>query len=438
MSRNLHALTPCPPKGWNSYDSFGCFINEARALANLRVFAERLKPHGYEYFVIDAGWFRRYDLAGREFPGANDPYTVDFDAYGRPVPTPGFFPRGVKPLADACHAAGVKFGIHMMRGIPRAAVTANTPVLGTSYRAQDIAKVTSTCTWCPDNYGVDMTRPGAQAYYDSVIALLAEWGVDFIKYDDIIPVPSEVDAVVSAIERCPRDIVLSLSPGNGHESDGWDSYFRANMFRTTGDVWDDRNDMRWVFTRWQEFMPMVDRVPRGCWLDMDMIPFGELQVWNEGGPHGHILMNGVGTRRMCLLNAAQKRSFMAMRALGASPLMMGGNLPATDDESFTLLTHADVLACNNNGVVGKLVAYTDATNTWRTPHRSQPNTGWLGVFSRHETATQQVMLDAETLGLPKATRIFDIWQQKHLGTLSTPLSVTLGPDDVLFARYCPA
>ncbi|MHC4887620.1 MAG: glycoside hydrolase family 27 protein, partial [Planctomycetota bacterium] len=122
MSVNLHQLTPRPPMGWNSYDSFGCFINEHRALENLRVFVDRLKPHGYEYFVIDAGWYRQFDLAGREFPGKDDAYTILHDEFGRPVPSANFFPDGFGRLADACRSAGVKFGIHMMRGIPRNAV----------------------------------------------------------------------------------------------------------------------------------------------------------------------------------------------------------------------------------------------------------------------------------------------------------------------------
>ena len=434
---NQHRLTPRPPMGWNSYDSFGCFINEQRALENLRVFVERLKPHGYEYFVIDAGWYRQFDLAGREFPTKDDPYRVGFDEFGRPIPSINFFPNGFGRLAAACHAAGVKFGIHMMRGIPRTAVAANTPVNGTAARAGDIANTGSTCSWCADNFGVDMRQPGAQAYYDSIIELLAGWGVDFIKYDDIIPSPPEVDAVVNAIEKCGRDIVLSLSPGNGHNEDGWPAYFRANMIRTSGDIWDSREDFRWVFDRWQAFMPLLDKLPPGCWLDMDMIPFGELQVWNASGETGEILMNGSGSRRQSQLNSAQKRTFMTMRALAASPLMMGGNLPGTDEESFQLLTDPAVLACNQNGVIGKLVTFTDWTNTWRTPHRSQAGAGWFGIFNRDGSHPREIVADAKVLGISPASRLYDIWNRQELGNLSQPLRLTLPADEVLFVRYQP-
>ncbi len=432
-----HRLTPRPPLGWNSYDSFGCFITEARALDNLRVFIDRLQPFGYEYFVLDAGWYRQFALDGREFPGTDDAYTIRFDAYGRPIPSDNFFPRGFSRLADACHAAGVKFGIHMMRGIPRAAVEVNTPILGTNVHARDIANTADTCCWCPDNYGIDMTRPGAQAYYDSIIAQLAGWGVDFIKYDDIIPSPPEVDAVVTAIERVERDIVLSLSPGNGHDASGWPSYFRANMIRTSGDIWDNREDFRWVFERWQSFMPLLETLPDGCWLDMDMIPFGELQVWNPATSEqvGDILMNGRGSRRMSGLNAAQQRTFITMRALAASPLFMGGNLPGTDDYAFALLTHPDVLACNQNGVTGRLATYTDWTNTWVTPHRTQADAGWFGIFNRDGDHAREVVADAAVLGIPPTSHLYDIWSGQARGDLSAPLRLTLAPDEVLFVRY---
>lgn len=435
MSINLHKLTPRPPMGWNSYDSFGCFINEKRALENLAVFVERLKTHGYEYFVIDAGWFRQFDLDGREFPGKDDANTVLHDEFGRPVPSENFFPDGFGRLADACHSAGVKFGIHMMRGIPRNAVEANTPILGTDLHARDIANTDDTCDWCPDNYGVDMTKPGAQAYYDSIIELLVEWGVDFIKYDDIIPSPPEVDAVVAAIEKNKRDIVLSLSPGNGHNENGWASYFKANMIRTSGDIWDSREDFRWVFERWQDFMDL--ELPPNCWLDMDMIPFGELQVWNPAKDEqvGHILMNGKGSHRMSGLNSPQKRTFMTMRALAASPLMMGGNLPGTDEESFALLSDPEMLACNQNGVMGKLVSYTDWTSTWKTPHKTECGAGWFGIFNRDGENPREVMADAALLGISQKCELYDVWNKRDLGCLHEPLKLTLGPDEVLFVRY---
>jgi hypothetical protein len=209
------------------------------------------------------------------------------------------------------------------------------------------------------------------------------------------------------------------------------------MIRTSGDIWDDREDFRWVFERWQTFMPLLDKLPPGCWLDMDMIPFGELQVWNpaSGEQVGHILMNGKGSRRMSLLNSAQKRTFMTMRALAASPLMMGGNLPGTDEESFALLTDPEMLACNQNGVTGKLMTYTDWTSTWLTPHRTKPGTGWFAIFNRDGVNPREVVADPAALGITPASRLFDIWNRRDLGNLCEPLRLVLPPDEVLFVRY---
>jgi hypothetical protein len=183
-------------------------------------------------------------------------------------------------------------------------------------------------------------------------------------------------------------------------------------------------------------MPLLDKLPPGCWLDMDMIPFGELQVWNPaiGEQVGHILMNGKGSRRMSGLNPAQKRTFMTMRALAASPLFMGGNLPGTDEESFALLTDPEMLACNQNGVTGKLMTYTDWTSTWLTPHRTKPGAGWFAIFNRDGVNPREVIADSGTLGIAPTSRLFDIWNRRDLGNLREPLRVTLDSDEVLFVR----
>ncbi len=429
-------LTPRPPLGWNSFDSFGCKLNEKRLLEILDVFVERLQPHGYEYLVVDAGWYRHHEMGDEEFP-RTDEYSVWLDDHGRPRPAPCFFPNGFTDSIETCHDAGVKFGIHMHRGIPRDAVKADMPIKNTSRTASDIADTTDTCPWCPDNYGIDVDQPGAQEYYDSLIDLYADWGVDFIKYDDIVPYPDEVNAVVNAIESHERDIVLSLSPGDEHDPDGWDAYYRANMLRITGDIWDEREGFERVFNRWEAFQEYAEEAPDGFWLDQDMIPFGELQI-NRGRPQdedGNPLMSGRGRRRMSMLNEPQKRTFITMRALGASPLFMGGNLTETDGYSFQLLTDPDMLACNQNGITGHLIEKTDTTCTWKTPHRSISDAGWFGIFNRDPDGTRTVKLDCDTLGIEQTCSLYDVWNERELSNLTEPIEITLSPDDVLFVCY---
>jgi len=214
LAQKTNILVRIPPMGWNSFDSYGVYLYEKAAMDNLEAFAEKLKPYGYEYFVIDAGWFGEFKLRpGTIYPAEKHAKKLHFNKYGLLQPSETYFPNGLKPIIDHCHELGLKFGLHLMRGIPRAAVISNTPVEGTKYFAKDIADTTSICNWNPQNYGVDMSKPGAQEFYNSLINQMADWGVDFIKYDDLVPYPKEIEGIANAIEQCGKPMVLSLSPG---------------------------------------------------------------------------------------------------------------------------------------------------------------------------------------------------------------------------------
>ena len=205
--------------GWNSWDTFGTTLTEAEAKRQADAMAKHLKPSGYDIFTVDIQWYEPESKGHGYQPGAR----LEMDAYSRLVPAVKKFPaaasgKGFKPLADYVHSKGLRFGIHIMRGIPRQAVQQNTRIFGTNVRARDIADTSSICPWNPDMYGVDMSKPGAQAYYDSIINLYASWGVDFVKCDDISRPynnfqKAEVEALRKAIDKSGRPIVLSLSPG---------------------------------------------------------------------------------------------------------------------------------------------------------------------------------------------------------------------------------
>lgn len=209
-------LAPSPPMGWNSWDTYGMSVTEQEVKATADYMSRNLSKFGWKYIVIDGGWYDPDSKLGGKFESDN----LASDEYGRLHPASNKFPsaingRGFKPIADYIHSKGLKFGIHLMRGIPRQAVRKNLLVLGTNVRAVDIADQTSICKWNKDMYGVDMTKPNAQAYYDSVFKLFAEWGVDYVKVDDISSPfrEGEIVAVHSAIQKSGRKIVLSLSPG---------------------------------------------------------------------------------------------------------------------------------------------------------------------------------------------------------------------------------
>ena len=249
--------------GWNSYNCFGSAVHEDEVRANADYMALHLKSYGWKYIVVDFLW--AYDnppgshignpFQSRLQDGSYIPWLA-MDEWGRLTPDIHKFPsafggQGFKPLANYVHAQGLKFGIHVMRGIPRQAVWAHSPVMGADGITADmIADTNSTCPWMNHMYGLDMGKPGAQEYLNSLLKLYAEWGVDFIKVDDIsrpyhLP---EIAGYRKAIAACGRDIVLSISPGETPLRDSTHVRDHANMWRMADDFWDS----------WKEMLKMFD------------------------------------------------------------------------------------------------------------------------------------------------------------------------------------
>lgn len=432
----MKAPSPKPPLGWNSFDCYGIFANERVLLANLDAFERRLKPHGYEYFVLDAGWYSHFTFQeGREFPVDKRSHRQSLDAWGRCIPAPHLFPNGLRPIVDRAHRKGIKFGIHIMRGIPRQAVDLNLPIQDSSYHARDIANREDMCPWNEVMYGIDMSCPGGQAYYDSVVRYLAEdLDVDFIKADDIAPFPDEVKALATAIEKVRKPVMLSLSPGNHVSRVDRDIYRLSNMLRISGDVWDTREDLHKCFERWEMWQ---NEAGPDFWPDLDMIPFGALQVYADlPASAGDELLAGKGKKRNCQLTLDEKRSFITMRALAASPLFMGGELTMTSDEDMDLITHPDILACNQNGVVGKQASFKKYLDVRHTPEKGAPHAGWIGVFNRNRVE-RAVTLNARDLGLEtgRSYRLQDIWNGTTLPPFQQNLTVRVPPGGVLFMKF---
>jgi alpha-galactosidase len=206
-------LAPAPPMGWNSWDSYGLTVTEAEYKANVLWLHRHLQPLGWQYVVVDEGWYLRQP--GQK--GAAQGFVMD--ATGRYLVADNRFPSaaggaGFKPLADWVHSLGLKFGLHIIRGIPREAVEKNLPIAGSSFHAADAANTADTCKWNSDNYGLK-ANAASQAYYDSIAKLYAGWGVDFIKVD-CISRPYQADEIhmmSSAIGKSGPAMVLSLSPG---------------------------------------------------------------------------------------------------------------------------------------------------------------------------------------------------------------------------------
>ena len=406
-----------PPMGWNSYTGYGIAVTEKELRKNIDFLSEHLLPYGYDTVTVDNGWF---------LSGKGKGISISLDAYGRPEAHPHFFPKGLKHTIDYAHSKGIKFGIWLLRGINRRAVEENLPVEGTPYHMRDIVNMKSYCGWAVApwwNYGVDMTKPGAQEYYDGLIRKYAEMGVDFIKFDDMVPSPAEIRAVVRSIQKGGHDIMLSLSPGDTINVDHSDTYKMASMVRITSDIWDNRKSIETTFQRWEE-MQDYDGPVSGSFLDMDMICFGRLSVNNDDGG------------RDCRFTEDQKRTFMVQRAMAASPLMLGGVLYTMDDFSMSLFKHPDILSCNRNGVIGKLVCRKGLIDVWQTPERSSDDNGWIGIFNRSESDSQNVSLSLKDLGLVDSSHYSfeDLWKGNSL-SCEDSIKVTVPPDGVAFIRY---
>jgi len=432
-------FAPKPPLGFNSFDSYLTYLSEDKAHALIDVMAEKYRPFGYEYFVMDAGWARNVEL----YPGSMYPKKklgVAMDEFGLVEPCKMYFPGGIKAVADHCHQKGLKFGVWIIRGIPRAVVERNLPIKGTPYFARDIADTNSICSWNKENYGIDMTKPGAQEYYNALINKLAGWGVDFIKLDDVVPNPREIVAVAKAIEEGGHKMIYSLSPGDVHHPTHLPHYQRANMLRITGDVWDNPASVEKGFTAWEQFQG-TERP--GFWPDLDMIPFGRLTVVATDD-----IPNVAADRRarQSRFNQAQMRTFITQRAMAASPLIIGGDLLTMDDYSYRLLTDREMLACNQNGVVGMRVYRGGDIDVWFTPHATDPRKGWIGIFNRSQSPGK-VTLTKQDLGFvayaesykltatPRPVQLREIWSGGKTFTITNDHTFEIPAEDVALLEF---
>jgi hypothetical protein len=404
-------LAPRPPMGWNSWNSFATTITEAQARETAKIMAEKLLPAGYDIFTVDIQWYEP-EASSYEYNSAPMPA---MDGYGRLVPAPNRFPssiggKGFTALAADVHAMGMKFGIHLMRGIPRLAVSKNLPILGTKYRAADVADTTSICSWNPDMYGVDMKKPGAQAYYDSVFKLYADWGVDFVKMDDMSrPYDAhapEIEAAHNAIVNTGRAMMLSLSPGETPVIRGDHVRRFAQMWRISDDFWDEWAMLEAQFVRLENWSPW--RRP-GAWPDADMLPLGRLALG----------------KRDTKFTPDEQRTLMTLWSIARSPLIMGGDLRHLDAPTLALLTNRDVLAVNQASTDNEPHFVEDGTRIWSArPQGSEDR--YLALFNTG-TKPREVGIDLGRLGKTGTVAVRDLWSGRVIGNASGRLSRMVRP-----------
>jgi hypothetical protein len=415
--------------GWNSWDSFGTTVTEAEVKANADYMAKNLKSHGWQYIVVDIQWSDPNARAHGYRPNAE----LTMDGYGRLMPAPNRFPsaaggKGFKSLADYVHGLGLKFGIHIMRGIPRRAVDANLPVFNSQYKAADVANKASICPWNSDMYGVDVTKPGGKDYYDSIVALYASWGLDFIKADDMFgggpngDHSSEIEALSQSIRKNGRPIVLSLSPGTRDDSQAAFLAQQAQMWRISGDFWDRWIDLKNQFPRLNRWSAHTQP---GHWPDADMLPLGKIGIRAERGDP-----------RMSLLTHDEQTMLITAWSIARSPLMFGGNLPDNDDFTLSLITNDEVLAVNQNSASNRQLFASGNRVAW-VADAPGSRAKYLAVFNIGDTAEEEVSVDWAGIGLGAKCAARDLWTHKDMGIIENGNVFRVKPHQAAMYRLTP-
>ena len=408
--------------GWNSWDSYGTTVKEQSVRASARWIAEHLRPFGYEYVTIDEAWFD----SSPDPSGAASNTTRSIDPYGRLIPSTDRFPssadgKGFAPLADYLHSLGLKLGIHVLQGIPKIAVQADSPIEGSSFHAKEAANVASGCQWNTDNYDLQ-DAPAGQAYYDSIVRLYTSWHVDLIKIDCIASRPykgEEVRMLHEAIEKSGASIVLSLSPGAPPMNEAENMKLYAQQWRISDDVWDiwqskasfpqGVNDQITRAAKWTAW------AGQGHWPDLDMLPLGELRP-----------SPGWGEPRATRLTPDEQRSMIDLWSVVRSPLVYGGDPLKTDAATLALLTNPRIIAVDQHSHNSKAVVLNGDLAIYLAEPDSGPGT-YVAVFNRMDIE-QDISMPWTRFGayVPNhPSRVTDLWTQIQSG--APTLKLTLPP-----------
>ena len=425
-----------PPLGWNSFDAYDSAVTEEEFRANVDFMAEHLKEKGWEYAVVDYIWwssdpggYNTKDNYERRPGHANVrlnadgtmqyPELVNMDEYGRLWPAVNRFPssadgQGFKPLADYVHSKGLKFGLHIMRGIHRLAYEKNVKILGSNQTAKDITEPYDQAEWLNNTMGVDPTQPGGQAFYDSLFAQYAEWGVDFIKADDMMGTcgapfygysEGEVEMMRKAIDKTGRPMVLSLSCGEAPIARANHLKQNANMWRVSADFWDRWSDLRRSFQLLDKWSPHIG--PHH-FPDADMIPIGHISL--DGRPHG--------PDRLSNFTDQENHALMSLFTIARSPLILGADLPSTPFETIDhFFRNEETLYINQYSYDNRQVVRVDDDYAIWIARDEKSDDRFLAVFNLSEQ-TQKVTFNFELETMRGIYEIRDLWARKDLGAFS--------------------
>lgn len=423
-----HQWAQYPPRGWNSWDCYGAAVREEEIIGNAEYMSTHLKDHGWEYIVVDIQWYEAgaVSSAYRKFE------PLEMDEYSRLIPAVNRFPsskdgQGFRLLADQVHQLGLKFGIHIMRGIPRQAVHQNTAIKGTHITARQIAHPNSICPWNTDMYGVDASQEGAQQYYNSLFEMYAQWGVDFVKVDDIAASRlydthlEEIELIRRAIDQCGRPMVLSLSPGPAPLQYQEQLRANANMWRVTDDFWDIWSLLYAMFERCEKWSPYVGE---GSWPDCDMLPLGHIGIRS---------VDGGGADRWTRFTPDEQRTMMTLWSIFRSPLMFGGELRDNDEWTLSLLNNPLILEMNHKSRQAYQLSRDEQDRIIWIAEEDGTNNRYIALFNAGEEQNT-VTLDLSSLDITAPVNLRNLWQSTELLTVQGQWEVELPPHGCVVYR----
>ena len=407
-------IAQTPPMGWNSWDCYGAAVDEATVRKNAEYMAKVLKEYGWEYVVVDIQWYQPTAKTHEYIPFAE----LTMDAHGRLQPSVERFPssadgKGFQPLAEYVHSLGLKFGIHIMRGLPRMAAHKHLPIDGSEYSCDQAANPSSVCMWNPDMYGTRADHPAAKAWYESIFRQYAQWGVDFVKCDDIAReyphAVREIELISEACRGCGRSMVLSLSPGPAPIEQAEHLKKYANMWRITDDFWDDWKLLKGMFERAEKWC--VHSAP-GHWPDADMLPIGALRQCEDPSEWTHFTV-------------PELRTMITLWCMMRSPLMIGSELTKLDPTSLGLLTNPQILAICLESCGGHPLKTTGEESVW-VSYRADGKGKYAAFFNLSDTP-RRVGVSAASLQTG-ATTATELWGSREVA-FKENLETDLQPHD---------
>jgi hypothetical protein len=390
-----------PPMGWSSWSTLRGAISESIIEAQAKVMHDQLAAHGYRYVNIDAGW------------------TAGVDQYGRSTWNTTKFPDGIPAVAQYVHKLGLKFGIYLVPGVPKAALDANSPIKGTPYHVKDVIDPTQPGNTAADGSGkLDFSKPGAVAYVQSQADLLASWGVDYIKMDFVGPgggrvaTDNRTDIQVwrQALDATHRPIHLELSNSLSFDNAAvWQKY--SNGWRIEGDIecyshcvgltnWAVRASLR--FDDVPKWVPFAGP---GHWNDLDSLEIG------NGATDG--------------LSPDEKQSVMTLWAIESSPLLLGTDLTKLVPDDVKMITNDEVIAVDQAGHPAHPLSQASKQQVWVSDNHNGSFT--VALFNLADTPATVTANWNDLAPHRNLAFVRDLWAHKNLGPVWKSFSATLAP-----------